>query len=242
MKAILAFFGSSIGKKLVMAVTGVALVGFVMGHMSGNLLVYKGPEALNAYAKGLHTFPALLWAARLGLLAAVGLHIWASTTLTLVNQAARPVGYRKVTPDASSYASRTMKFSGPLLGLFIVYHLLHLTLGSAHPSFRPGDVYHNFIAGFQVPVVSFFYIAAMLALGFHLHHGIWSFFQTLGVNHPRYDGLRKVLATLITVVVVGGNLSFPIAVLTGVLQQAPPSATSARAGDLASVPGAGEGH
>lgn len=227
MNAILAFFGSSIGKKLVMAVTGVVLVGFVVGHMTGNLLVYKGPEAINAYAEGLRTFPAALWAVRGFLLLCVGLHVWSSTSLTLANAAARPVGYRQTKPDASSYASRTMKFSGPLLALFIVYHLLHLTVGSAHPDFRHGDVYRNFVVGFQNLWVSGFYIAAMLALGFHLYHGVWSLFQTVGASHPRYDGLRRVLAVLITVVVIGGNLSFPIAVMTGVLKAEPAAATTA---------------
>jgi succinate dehydrogenase / fumarate reductase cytochrome b subunit len=111
-----------------------------------------------------------------------------------------------------------MVWSGPILALFLIFHILHLTTGQAHPSFVAGDVYHNFIVGFQSLPVSLFYIVAMLALGFHLWHGVWSMLQTLGLAHPRYNRLRHVFATVFTVVVVGGNLSFPIAVLTGVLR------------------------
>ncbi len=212
------FVGSTIGKKVLMAVSGVALVGFVVGHMVGNLLLYQGPEAINAYAEGLRKLPALLWGARVGLLAAVGIHIWSSTALTLSNQAARPVAYRQHSHQASTYASRTMKWSGPLLLLFIIYHLLHFTTGAAHPEFEAGNVYRNVVIGFQNPAVAGFYIAAMLALGVHLSHGVWSMLQTVGLSHPRYDHLRTKLAVALTVVVVLGNISFPVSVLTGVVR------------------------
>lgn len=208
------FFGSSIGKKVVMAVTGVALFGFVLGHMTGNLLLYQGPEALNAYGEFLQASP-LLWPARIGLLALVGIHIWASTSLTLQNRAARPVSYRELEPNASTYASRTMWWSGPILALFIVYHLLHFTVGSAHPDFVRGDVYHNVVTGFAVPWVAGFYVVAMLCLGLHLRHGVWSMLQSVGLSHPRYDQLRKHAATVFAALVVVGNISFPVAVLTG---------------------------
>ena len=214
------FFASSIGKKVVMAVTGLALFGFVVAHMVGNLQVYLGPEALNAYAETLRHYPALLWAARVGLLVAVALHIWSAWSLTRVNRQARPVGYRERQSRASTYASRTMRWSGVTLLLFVVYHLLHFTFGarSVHPQFIPGDVYHNFITGFQNPLVSAFYILSMLALGLHLYHGAWSMLQTVGLSHPRYNRWRQGLAAAFTVIVVGANLSFPVAVLTGVLR------------------------
>lgn len=214
------FYASSIGKKVVMAVTGLALFGFVVGHMAGNLQVYLGPEALNGYAETLRHYPALLWAARIGLVVAVTLHVWSAWSLTQMNRAARPVGYREHANRASTYASRTMRWSGVILLLFIVYHLLHFTFGtrSVHPRFVPGDVYHNFITGFQNPLVSAFYILAMLALGLHMYHGVWSMMQTVGLSHPRYNRWRQAFAATITFVVVAANVSFPVAVLTGGLR------------------------
>jgi succinate dehydrogenase cytochrome b subunit len=215
-----ALFGTTVGKKAIMAATGVVLVGFVIGHMAGNLQVYLGPEAMNAYAVFLREFlhGTGLWIARTGLLAAAALHVWAATSLTLASRAARPVGYRELQHRESTYASRTMRWSGPILLLFIVYHLLHLTFGTVHPSFVEGDVYHNFIAGFRSLPVSLAYIAAMLALGLHLYHGTWSMLQSLGLSHPRYNHLRQALAAVVTVAVVGGNISFPVAVLAGWLR------------------------
>jgi succinate dehydrogenase cytochrome b subunit len=213
------FLGSSIGKKVVMAGSGAVLFGFVVAHMLGNLQVYLGPAAINGYAEKLRQVPALLWAARLGLLAAVLLHIWSAWSLTRMSRAARPVGYRARESRESTYASRTMRWGGVILLLFIVYHLMHFTFGNAHPSFVHDDVFHNFVAGFQSVAVSGFYIAAMIALGFHLYHGVWSMMQTLGLSHPRYDRLRHAFATLVAVVVVAGNVSFPLAVLTGLLHE-----------------------
>ncbi len=209
------FFGSSIGKKVVMALTGLALFGFVVAHMLGNLQVFLGPAALNDYAEKLRTVPALLWAARIGLLVAAVLHVWAAVSLTRMNRAARPVGYREKEHRESTYASRTMRWSGVLLLLFTVYHLMHLTFGNAHPDFVAGDVYHNFIVGFRQALVTVFYVVAMLALGLHMYHGVWSFLQTLGLSHPRYNHLRHAFATLVTVVVVAGNIAMPVAVLAG---------------------------
>jgi succinate dehydrogenase / fumarate reductase cytochrome b subunit len=211
------FFGSTIGKKVVMGVTGIALFGFVLGHMAGNLQLYLGPEALNTYSESLREVGhgMGLWVARAGLLAAVGLHIWAATSLTLASIKARPVGYRASRHRESTYASRTMRWSGPILLLFVVYHLLHFTFGTVHGSFIPGDVYHNVVAGFQVWPVSAFYMVAMITLGFHLWHGVWSMLQSLGLSHPRWNTFRRAFATVFTVVVIGGNLSFPIAVLAG---------------------------
>jgi succinate dehydrogenase / fumarate reductase cytochrome b subunit len=214
------FLGSSIGRKVVMAASGLLLIGFVIGHLLGNLQAFLGPEALNAYAETLRRYPALLWAARVGLLAAVGAHIWSATALTLANRRARPEGYDRLTPQASTYASRTMRWSGVLLLLFVVYHLLHLTLGveAVHPQFVAGDVYHNFVTGFQNPLVSGFYILAMLALGLHLQHGLWSMLQTVGLSRPGMNRLRRGVAAAVAALIVLGNISMPVAVLAGLIK------------------------
>jgi succinate dehydrogenase / fumarate reductase, cytochrome b subunit len=229
MTAVARFFGSSIGKKVVMAVTGFALFGFVVAHMLGNLQVYLGPAALNRYAEALRDLGPLLWAARIGLLVAVGLHIWAAYSLTMMNRAARPQDYRAKEHRESTYASRTMRWSGVLLLLFIVYHLMHLTWGNAHPDFVHGDVYRNFIVGFRPVLVTAVYVLAMLALGLHMYHGVWSILQTLGLSHPRYNHLVHAFATLVTVVVVAGNISMPVAVLAGWLEEPPRRETPSRA-------------
>ena len=210
----------SIGKKALLAVTGVILFGFVIAHMLGNLLVYLGPEAINSYGEALQTMlhGMGIWLLRGGLLAAVVAHVWAAFSLTLDNSAARPVGYREWQARQSTYASRTMAWSGPLLFLFIVYHLAHFTTGHAHPDFVRGDVYRNMIVGFQNPFASAFYVLAMLALGLHMYHGFWSMLQTVGLNHPRWTRLRRTVSALLAFVVVAGNISMPIAVLLGVLR------------------------
>jgi succinate dehydrogenase / fumarate reductase cytochrome b subunit len=214
----LSFYGTSIGKKVVMAVTGVILFGFVVGHMLGNLQLYLGPDRLNAYAAFLKGTPALLWTVRGVLLISVALHILSATQLTLQSWRARPKGYARQRYQESDYAARTMRWSGPILALFLIYHLAHLTLGSAGPRFSPTDVYGNVVAGFRVWWISAFYIAAMLALGLHMFHGVWSLMQTLGANHPRYNHWRRIFAVGITLVVVFGNISMPVSVLTGLVR------------------------
>jgi len=211
-----------------MAVTGVGLFGFVIAHMLGNLQAYLGPAALNGYGETLREHPVLLWGARSGLLLAAVLHVWAAVSLTRTNRAARPVGYRQRQNRESTYASRTMRWSGVILLLFVVYHLLHLTFGTVHPSFEPGDIYHNLITGLQIGIAPFFYVLAILALGLHMYHGVWSLMQTVGLSHPRYDRLRYAFAALVAAVVVIGNLSFPIAVMTGLLKEAPSRSITAR--------------
>jgi len=215
------FLGSTVGRKIVMAVTGVILAGFVFAHLVGNMQLYLGPEALDHYAVFLRTFlhGAGIWIFRAVLATAVGLHVWAATTLTLDGWSARPEGYRLWKAKESTYASRTMRWGGVMLALFITYHLLHLTVGTAHGGFVPGEVYHNVVTGFKVWYVSAVYIAAMLMLGLHLDHGVWSLFQTLGLQHPRYKRLLRVVARGYAIVIVAGNLSFPIAVLTGVVKE-----------------------
>jgi succinate dehydrogenase / fumarate reductase cytochrome b subunit len=200
-----------------MAASGLLLYGFVVGHMLGNLQVFLGPEAINAYAEFLQDFlhGQGVWIARGALLLAVALHVWAALSLTLANAAARPLGYREWQARESSYASRTMVWSGPLLLVFIVYHLLHFTVGNAHPDFVRGDVFRNLVVGFQNPFASAFYILAMLALGLHMYHGFWSMLQTLGLSHPRWTRVRRGLSLLLAGAVVAGNISIPLAVLLG---------------------------
>jgi succinate dehydrogenase / fumarate reductase cytochrome b subunit len=209
---------TTIAKKVVMALSGVILTGFVLIHMLGNLLLYQGPAALNAYGEMLQSKPALVWGARVVLLVSVCLHIWAAASLTAINRAARPVAYRKTAYEASTYASRTMQWGGPLLLLFIVYHLLHFTVGSAHPNFIRGDVYHNMIFGFQSGVVTFFYVLSMVALSAHLFHGVESMLQTLGLSHPKYNALRTMVGAGYAAVVTVGNLSFPLSVFFGLVK------------------------
>lgn len=215
-----AYLRSSIGRKVVMAVTGAILFGFVLAHMAGNMQVYLGPEAMNHYAVFLREFLHGwgLWIARAVLLAAVVLHIWSATSLTLTSRKARPVAYARQEWRESTYASRTMRWSGVLILAFVVYHLMHFTFGNAHPSFIEGDVYHNFIAGFRSWPASIAYIVAMLLLGLHLRHGIWSMFQTLGVSHPRSIAMAKTGAWIFAAIIVLGNISFPLAVLAGILR------------------------
>lgn len=215
------FAASTIGRKVVMAVTGLILFGFVCVHMLGNLQMFlPDHEAINHYGQFLKEMlhGGGIWVTRGVLLAAVIAHIWAAWSLTRTNWSARPVPYKVVAPDASTYASRTMRWSGPILLLFIVYHLLHFTVGAVHPAFVEGDVYRNVIVGFSVWPVTLFYVIAMLALGLHLRHGAWSMLQTLGASHPKWDGLRNAAATVFTVIVVLGFLSVPLAVLAGVLK------------------------
>ena len=220
------FYRSDLGKKAVMAVTGIGLFGFVLVHMLGNLKLYQGAEKLNAYAEFLREFGSpvlphsgLLWIARLGLLVLVVLHVTAATQLTVGNLRARPEKYRQRETIQSTYASRTMRWGGVIIALYVVYHLAHLTVGSAHPDFIPGDVYHNVVTGFQVWWVSAIYIVANLALGFHLFHGLWSMFQTLGWwQSSDKRAWTRSFAVAFALVITVGNLSFPLAVLTGIVQ------------------------
>jgi succinate dehydrogenase / fumarate reductase cytochrome b subunit len=214
------FWNSTNAKKFVMAVTGFILFVFVIFHMIGNLQVFEGPEQLNFYGFALRRFPEALWGARLGLLAAVGLHIWATIGLALRKNAARPVAYAKRENVASDYASRTMYWSGPILIAFIIYHLLHLTVGYVQPGgrFIEGDVYHNLITGFSVWYVSAWYIFSMILLGFHIRHGAWSMVQSLGMNHPRHTPILKKAAAVVAILIVAGYISIPLAVMLGLIR------------------------
>lgn len=211
---------STIGKKIVMAVTGALLFGFVVGHMAGNLTLYLGPAAMNGYAEFLREFlhGAGLWVARGVLLAAVVLHVWAAVSLTRLERAARPVGYRQWTPRESTYASRSMRWTGAFLAVFVVYHLLDLTFGTVHPGFVAGDVHGNVVRSFRVVPVALGYLVAMVLLGLHLKHGAVSMLRTLGLSQPRRVALAGRVTTAIVAVTIAANLSFPLAVLLGVVR------------------------
>lgn len=221
-------WNTSIGKKAVMAVTGFILLGFVIGHMLGNLKVFQGEEKFNAYAVWLREAgsPAVgheqfLWLARLILLSATVLHILAAAQLTQVSYAARPVSYGRWKAVQATYASRTMRWGGVIITLFVIYHILHFTFGAvgyAPGQYRPMSVYRNVVIGFSVWYVSAFYIAAMVALGLHMYHGAWSMFHTLGVNDARVNRLYRAFATVSSLAVVLGNISVPVAVLSGLVR------------------------
>jgi succinate dehydrogenase / fumarate reductase cytochrome b subunit len=211
------FWQSTNGKKVVMAVTGAIMFLFIIGHVAGNLQIFEGPAKLNAYGHFLHSIGELLWPVRIVLLLCVGLHITATVQLAMRNKAARPVGYSRKQAINSSYASRTMYWSGPIVLAFIIFHLLQFTAGYIHPQsqFIEGDVYHNVVAGFQVWWVSVWYIIAVSLLGFHLRHGLWSMFQSIGYNHPRHTPLLKKAAFVIALLITLGYISIPISVLAG---------------------------
>ncbi len=219
---ILELYRSAMAKKAAMAVTGIMLFGFVLGHMVGNLKLFLGPEKINAYAEGLRDLGApvfghgdILWLARIGLLAAVGVHMLAAWQLTLLNRKARPISYAAQVPQAATYASRTMRFGGVTILLFVIYHLLHLTAGRVHADFQHGDVHHNLVVAFQNPLIAGFYILAVTALGFHLYHGLWSLFQSLGLSGPRLNVFRRQFAAAFAVIVTVGFISVPVAILIG---------------------------
>jgi succinate dehydrogenase / fumarate reductase cytochrome b subunit len=217
------FYESSLGKKVVMAVTGVILFGYVLGHLIGNLQIYlPDTQQINDYAHFLHAHGVLLWAVRALLFASVILHITASVQLWRLKQKARPEAYVKKDDVPASYAARTMIWSGPIIAAFVIFHVLHLTVGGVLPlhTLPDGDmdVRANVIGGFQNPAVAIFYIVAMALLCMHLYHGLWSMFQSLGVNHPRYTPIIKKFAAAFAWFVAIGNISIPVAVLTGVLR------------------------
>jgi succinate dehydrogenase / fumarate reductase, cytochrome b subunit len=217
MSRALTFYSTSIGKKVVMAITGLILFGFVIGHMLGNLQVFMGANQMNAYAAMLKANATLLWGVRIVLLVAVILHIVAAVQLTRMSQRSRPEGYHYKDVIQADYAARTMRWSGPIIAVFVIYHLLHFTTGSVHPRFDVHDVYRNVISGFRVWPVSLFYIIAMVALAFHLWHGVWSMFQTLGLINPNSDKIIHRLAAIATLALVIGFISIPMAVLAGLI-------------------------
>lgn len=219
MRRALALWNSSIGKKVLMAATGAVLYGYLVVHMIGNLQIFAGAEVLNGYAHALHANLVLLWGARVVLLASVIVHIALFVSLGRAKLAARPAGYKEHRKLRSSWGARTMYLSGPLVLLFILFHLAHLTLGLpvVPPEFAEGDVYANLVNGFQVPWVALIYITVMLLISQHLVHGAWSMFRTLGLAHPRYDAAVKGFAKVMTALIVVGFIAVPVAIAAHVI-------------------------
>lgn len=226
------FYRSSLGKKVVMAVTGIMLWGFVLVHMTGNLKYFYGPgdpeapdpnAAINVYGEWLREVgsPFLphsgtLWLLRLALLAALALHVHAAYALTVMSRRARPVGYERRRAVQIGWAERTMRWSGVALLLFVVYHILHFTTGQAHHDFVAGDVYHNMASAFSIGWVAAIYLVAMVLLGMHLYHGLWSLFQSLGWNHPRFNRWRRAFAVAFTLLIAIGFALVPLAIVSGI--------------------------
>jgi len=228
MRRVATLYRTTVGKKVLMAASGVVLFGFVFVHMLGNLKMLFPPAdghfAMDVYAEFLREigYPlvpheGVLWLARLVLLGAVAIHVMSAVQLSQLSRAARPTGYAKEQSLSLSYASRTMRWGGVILLLFIVYHILHFTTGQAHSSFVAGAVHQNYVSAFQNPLIFGVYLLAQTALCFHLYHGVWSIFQTLGLNHPKYNHLRRPFAIGFAVVVFIGFLMPPTLVLAGVI-------------------------
>jgi succinate dehydrogenase / fumarate reductase cytochrome b subunit len=216
--AVARFYDSTIGKKVIMALTGAVLFGYLIAHMLGNLQVFLGREVMNHYAETLHGNFPLLWGVRIVVLVSVLLHAWAAVQLTAVKAAARPVGYIKPANVQGTTGSRTMMLSGPVIALFVIGHLLHLTTGTIHPQFVELHAYENVVNGFSNPIASALYIVAMILVGFHLSHGIWSMFQSVGFSHPRYTPLIKKFSGIFAWVLIAGFIAVPISVLAGLVR------------------------
>jgi succinate dehydrogenase / fumarate reductase cytochrome b subunit len=218
---------STVGKKIIMAVSGLFLVLFLVAHMAGNLKVFVGAESFDHYAEWLRTigepvlpYSAFLWIQRVLLLVAVGAHIWSATALTIIAKRARPVGYAHRRPVKGSYAARTMRWGGVIIVLFVVYHILDLTTRHLNPVDDLSQAHAAITADFGPDrwYVTAFYTLTILTLGFHLRHGIWSALQTLGVSNARRERAFKAIAFAVAFVICAGFLSVPLAVLTGLVK------------------------
>ncbi len=218
MTRLISFLRTNVGSKVVLAATGAVLFLFLVGHMLGNLQIFEGPERLNVYAAFLKSTGELLWGARAMLLVAVTLHIATAVKVTLANWRARPVGYAYRKDIETDYAARTMIVTGPLVFLYVAYHLMMFTWLTTGPGYSETDVYTNVVSAFQVPVISIVYIVAMLILGTHLYHGIWSMLQTVGISNPRYRWLRRTVAPVVAIVIAAGYIAIPVAVLVGIVK------------------------
>ena len=223
---VLRFWRSAVGKKWIMAVTGIMLLGFVFAHMVGNLKIYLGAGPLNTYAEWLRNLgePALprtvlLWIMRIGLVGAFFLHIVSAAQLTRMNHRARPSKYQSPRDyAAASFASRTMRWTGVIVGLYLIFHLMDLTWGNANPSYVRGDTYANVIHSFKRVPVAIVYILANIALAIHIFHGAWSMFQSLGLNNPKWNKARRSFAIGFATLIGVANISFPLMVVTGVVK------------------------
>jgi succinate dehydrogenase / fumarate reductase, cytochrome b subunit len=220
MGGIRGFYGSMVGKKVVMGITGLIGVGFVIVHALGNLLVFRGPDAINSYSRFLKSSAEFLWTLRIILIVAVILHVIAAIQLTRQSRAARPIGYLKHQAQAATISSRTMRWGGALLLVFIVLHILHFTTGTLRPSgsFSHEDVYANVVMSFRIWWVSAFYVISMIALGLHLYHGAWSSVRSIGVSPPSAHPLHRRVSLVIAVFVWAALTAIPIAVITGLVR------------------------
>ncbi len=209
-----------VGKKVVMGVTGLIGIGFVIIHSLGNLLVFRGPAAINSYSHFLKSTGELLWALRIVLIVAVILHVVAAVQLTRQSRAARPIAYTKQDRQVATVASRTMRWGGALLLLFIVLHILHFTTGTIRPAgvFSPDDVYANVVTSFRIWWVALFYVVAMLALGLHLFHGAWSSVRSVGVSPASPEPLHHRISLAIALLVWAAFTVVPIAVAAGIVR------------------------
>jgi succinate dehydrogenase / fumarate reductase cytochrome b subunit len=224
----LRLYRSTIGKKVIMAVTGIILVAFVVLHMLGNLQVFIGPEKMNSYSAFLKSLGELLWLARIILLVALILHVTMAYQLAQRSRLARPLDYERREPQVSTVASRTMRWGGVLILVFVIFHILHFTTGTVfpwasrpdalYPAFSHTDVYGNVIAAFRSPWVVTFYVVTMLFLLLHLFHGAWSSVRTLGLAKPSPRPLQRQVATVIALVVWIGFTAIPVAVFLGVIR------------------------
>ncbi len=214
------FYGSMVGKKIVMGVTGLIGIGFVILHSLGNLLVFRGPDAINSYSHFLKSTGELLWTLRVVLIFAVILHVIAAIQLTRQSRAARPIGYAKRETQVATISSRTMRWGGALLLVFIVVHILHFTTGSIRPAgvFSRQDVYANVVTSFRIWWVTLFYVVAMIALGLHLFHGAWSSLRSIGVSPPSPTPLHRRISLLIAAFVWAAFTAVPVAVFSGILR------------------------
>ena len=219
MNRLVLFWQSSVGKKAVMGVTGLILVAYLLTHVLANLLVFSGPERINRYAQLLHSSAAALWGARLVLLAAVILHIVAATQLALRSRAARPQPYAGgQDPQVSTFAARTIRWGGVIILVFLVYHILHFTTGTVHPDFVELNPHHNVITGFRSPQVAAVYLLAMVAVGLHLYHGVWSSGRSLGLSQPSPQPLRRGIALGLAVLVWLGFTAIVVAGYLGLIR------------------------
>lgn len=222
MAAVLALPRTTIGKKAIMALTGLFYIGFVFIHMYGNLKVFLGQQYFNAYAEGLRSFGApllghlhFLYIMRVLLIVSIALHIWAAVSLTRQARSARPTAYKVTRRQAADYAALTMRWGGVAIFFFLIYHLAHFTWGIPviHPNFTPGDAYNNLVIGFLNPFNVVLYLVALTALGFHLYHGTWSMFQTLGLRNRDTDSAIRGLAWGLGLLIPLGFAIVPVGVL-----------------------------
>ena len=216
--AVVRFWHSSVGKKAVMAVTGLAMIAFLIIHVLGNLQMFEGPNKINEYSAALRRLGPLLWIARGGLLVSLVLHVIAAYQLTQRKRAARPVDYAERDPQISTFAARTIRWGGLLVLVFIALHLLHFTFGTIHPAFDHKDVYGNVVAAFQVWWVALLYLVAMVVVGLHLYHGTWSSIRTLGLTRPSVDPFKRRVVTVFAWAIYLGFSIIPLAVLAGVVR------------------------